>query len=664
MAIRWFYRVGGNTVGPVSAADLITVARSGVIRPQTFVRREDRTNWVTASTIDGLFVEPAAPVDRAPMPPPVVLPPPVPPPIQFASKHRKRDSYKWSAAALVVVVVAVLAVTWSKLPERQVLDVHAADQSRAEANQEDWWRDSPLADDSSQLAKKRAEAVIEPVEVGRTIPFDDAISAPPEKLPSRAKLITPPASVQQPIEHSVVTIDTDTGFGSGFFVDEAGTVITNLHVMAGAKSARLILHDKTALDLTGVLGFSPAHDIAVIRARLNGRRVAPLLLRTALPSAREEVFAYGAPQGLTGSVTNGIVSHTRTGRELSESFSNLSGQDPYSKAGYAPDAVWIQTTAPISGGNSGGPLVDSSGRVVGVNTWSWRDGQNLNFAIAATELPRLLAAWSTPPQPLSVLPSRPKPKSSPVPRPSQPSDAPDQPDARAAFASWNSIAQAYRRMQTHDKTIGKTIVRTPQGLRNLLDASQARSIYAGELKSIYEEGRIARVDADFLAIVHDMSWNEGKLARVLEEAATSQDEGSWILARVEMDVVAQNQRDYSRRLTEIRVIFSRRFGVEFPDLFTQAPKTVAPPVAPKPQEPERRAEAMLNSAKSLLKTGDYKGAGTWLKKVIETFAGTPAAKEAHGLLDELRLREIVELYPGTDAAKRAQEVLDNRGKSQ
>jgi hypothetical protein len=102
------------------------------------------------------------------------------------------------------------------------------------------------------------------------------------------------------------------------------------------------------------------------------------------------VAAFGSPLGLQQSVSEGIVSAVRESKELR----TLGPIDV--------NARLIQTTTPISHGNSGGPLVDMKGMVVGVNTMTFRPlgGENVNFAVAAVELPPLLLAKNETPSPL------------------------------------------------------------------------------------------------------------------------------------------------------------------------------------------------------------------------------------------------------------------------
>ncbi|WGS85444.1 trypsin-like peptidase domain-containing protein [Methylomonas sp. UP202] len=143
------------------------------------------------------------------------------------------------------------------------------------------------------------------------------------------------------------------GSGSGFIWDEAGHVVTNFHVIAGANEATVKLADgrdyKAAL-----VGASQVHDIAVLKIGVGFKRPPPVPVGTSNDlKVGQKVFAIGNPFGLDWTLTSGIVS------ALDRS---LGGQD-----GPAVEHL-IQTDAAINPGNSGGPLLDSAGRLIGINT--------------------------------------------------------------------------------------------------------------------------------------------------------------------------------------------------------------------------------------------------------------------------------------------------------
>ena len=203
------------------------------------------------------------------------------------------------------------------------------------------------------------------------------------------------------VEPSVVRLNVKTAksqaVGSGFVVDTAGTIVTNFHVVEDARSIEARFHDGTAAPVVGVLYVEPAKDIALIQTQCPSANLHPLPLADKEPRKGEAVAAFGAPLGLSFSATNGIVSALRSGNDITSFLSSLGLSASFG-------GTWIQTTAPISHGNSGGPLVDPSGHAVGMNTMTFNPmgGENINFAISATDIQRALrqAAGQTP-QPLA-----------------------------------------------------------------------------------------------------------------------------------------------------------------------------------------------------------------------------------------------------------------------
>lgn len=143
------------------------------------------------------------------------------------------------------------------------------------------------------------------------------------------------------------------GTGSGFIWDDAGHVITNYHVIEGASTATVKLADGRDY-LASLVGASPAHDIAVLKIGVDFKRPPPVPVGTSADlKVGQKVFAIGNPFGLDWTLTTGIVS------ALDRSLSQDDG---------GSIEHLIQTDAAINPGNSGGPLLDSAGRLIGINT--------------------------------------------------------------------------------------------------------------------------------------------------------------------------------------------------------------------------------------------------------------------------------------------------------
>lgn len=157
--------------------------------------------------------------------------------------------------------------------------------------------------------------------------------------------------------------------GSGFFISEDGLAVTNYHVIRGAKEAVVYTSDGEAHKVLGVLatGKDLNIDLALIQVEGSGFNCLKLADSDAV-RVGETVYALGNPLGLKNTFTTGVVSGLN--RELD-------GQ------------TFIQTTAPIASGSSGGVLLDTSGKVVGVTTAYLQSGQNINFIVPINDLQKL-----------------------------------------------------------------------------------------------------------------------------------------------------------------------------------------------------------------------------------------------------------------------------------
>lgn len=143
-----------------------------------------------------------------------------------------------------------------------------------------------------------------------------------------------------------------TAQGSGFVYDDAGHIVTNYHVVQGADTVSVTLSDGREVD-ADVVATDPSTDLAVLDLK-EDVNVEPLTLADSDKlQVGDVVVAIGSPFGLEGTVTSGIVSALNRTIDSPDNFG-------------IPDA--IQTDTAINSGNSGGPLLDTSGRIVGVNT--------------------------------------------------------------------------------------------------------------------------------------------------------------------------------------------------------------------------------------------------------------------------------------------------------
>jgi len=176
---------------------------------------------------------------------------------------------------------------------------------------------------------------------------------------------------------SVVVVRTAAGMGSGFFINKEGYLITNFHVIAGEKKIsvtqflqegqvlRRVVHKEVEIVAT-----APFHDLAILRLEDSDTEITPVVFAPE-ESLRigETVFAIGNPLGLERTVTEGVLSQTHR---------NFGG------------ILYLQMDAPVNPGNSGGPLFNARGQVIGVINMGVPSMEGLNFAIPAVHAKYIL----------------------------------------------------------------------------------------------------------------------------------------------------------------------------------------------------------------------------------------------------------------------------------
>jgi hypothetical protein len=152
--------------------------------------------------------------------------------------------------------------------------------------------------------------------------------------------------------------------GSGFIIENNGKIITNYHVINNAYSAKVKLADGRIFDIEKVLNYDEDKDIAILKINTNNLPIVQQGDSDNIMSG-ERIIVIGSPLGLENTISEGIISNSK--RILMEKN-------------------YIQTTAPISPGSSGGPLLNDKGEVIGIMTLSNIYGQNINFAIPINEI--------------------------------------------------------------------------------------------------------------------------------------------------------------------------------------------------------------------------------------------------------------------------------------
>ncbi|MBT9317586.1 S1C family serine protease [Leptothoe spongobia] len=178
-----------------------------------------------------------------------------------------------------------------------------------------------------------------------------------------------------PVDQDFNTLDT---FGSGFVVRSDGLIVTNAHVINSETAAVAVVFADGSQGIAMVVGYdSQGRDLAALQL-IGEFQLSALTLATGeMPRIGEAVYAIGAPRGFSNTMTSGIVGNV------------------------APDQTQILHNATINGGNSGGPLLNDQGQVIGMNTWIYNatvetaDGEvigqangysGMSFAISANEI--------------------------------------------------------------------------------------------------------------------------------------------------------------------------------------------------------------------------------------------------------------------------------------
>lgn len=148
--------------------------------------------------------------------------------------------------------------------------------------------------------------------------------------------------------------------GSGFFISDSGIAVTNHHVLEDADRAVAVLAGANeAFEIVGVYDYDEEGDWAVIQVDSNSRKFPYLEISTDALIGGENIFTIGSPEGLENTISTGLISNPSR---------------------YIGSVEYIQISAPISHGSSGGALINDSGKVIGITSAGYEEGQNLNFA--------------------------------------------------------------------------------------------------------------------------------------------------------------------------------------------------------------------------------------------------------------------------------------------
>jgi len=159
-----------------------------------------------------------------------------------------------------------------------------------------------------------------------------------------------------------------TSIGSGFFIDKSGHLITNYHVLDGSYAADVRTSDGKTYPIKLVVADNKSADLVKVLVDIPRKEIEWITVSKNLPAIAEQILVVGSPMGLEQTVSEGIVSSIREIPAVGDFF---------------------QMSAPISPGSSGSPVINLKGQAIGVATFQFLRGQNLNFAVAGESVKKL-----------------------------------------------------------------------------------------------------------------------------------------------------------------------------------------------------------------------------------------------------------------------------------
>jgi hypothetical protein len=398
---QYYFNCDGTTVGPITRSQMLSAAKDGTIDRDTPVRKGTGGEWVRAGQVKGLFSF-AIDSEDAPDGSCDLAPQPDCDDTAGISSHHAVDSSvgavtgtfdspqdnidsgehgceiaasvedhagnsnrrRWmivAAAATACLSIGILCVSFFGGASS---DVAKGDNESAGTDNQPQ-RQDPVLTSGQELVSRAtelprstgsgeatsehssgSEATSESTNASPAVP---ALATAASVEPSRAE--TTPRSLElidliATVETSVVRIDVSgddfSAIGSGFVADESGLIVTNYHVMERATAGRVTFNDGRIIEIDGIDGilFADAkRDLAVVQCA-DARNWSVLPLAKELPKKGERVVAFGAPEGLDFTASEGIVSAIRSSDKFEDFNKTVEG-------------TWIQTTTSISSGNSG-----------------------------------------------------------------------------------------------------------------------------------------------------------------------------------------------------------------------------------------------------------------------------------------------------------------------
>ena len=333
---------------------------------------------------------------------------------------------------------------------------------------------------------------------------------------------------------AIVAVRTERGYSTGFVVDGVkGWVATSFHVVQQATKAEVVFasdRDGKPYSVDGFVKALPGKDLVVLHVRAGGKSLQALKLADKPPEPGDSVYAAcGATCGLIGTILSGTATALVSGRELAALCDREEGTGSFDVlVGYDADCTWISDDAAVNHAWYGGPLLNTRGEVVGINALSAPGVQNMNFAISAGHLKKMLAAAGDAVKPLSALPP-----------PAFAARAAGDPDK--TLAAWKQYNRALAALTAERALANKT-----RDYRRLADALRA---YAKEITKIDKTS----VNRELVVWLADQSRDFNGLLYDLEEPTGEFGEDT-------LRIIAALEGTYD----VTRVALGKRFQRDFP----------------------------------------------------------------------------------------------------
>lgn len=170
------------------------------------------------------------------------------------------------------------------------------------------------------------------------------------------------SGIIQEVIPGVVSVSTDVAQGSGFIFSEHGYVVTNAHVLSGGSYAEVLTYGSNSFKEAELIGYDSELDVAILKISGNYEDEKMEFADSNKVNVGQRAIAIGNPLGLSFTVTEGIISAT-------------------DRVGPNNQPIYLQIDTPLNSGNSGGPLINTEGEVIGINNFKIRGGENLGFAL-------------------------------------------------------------------------------------------------------------------------------------------------------------------------------------------------------------------------------------------------------------------------------------------